>query len=914
MKTKLILLLALLALCCCGAWATVTQPTLTTDVDNPVYYTIKNFRSSKYAAYAGPTTQLSQVSSITKEALWYFVENSDGVYIVPAVDPTVKLVSNVSADATGAKWYLVENPHKSGYFCVTLSSTASSKCWDDNSSHTGVGYWQPSSTDNQGTSWIIESSATTLAEVIDYRRSQILPAINALPEVLKPSAKMTALNNAATDATFRAAVADFSANVTFLCRSGKYLEVGEAQGSFNSSKTDNAVIQLESVGDGTFYIKGYVSMKYMGDVAVSTAIQTEVTANIPYYIQTVTVNDVKYAVARPTKYSDSGWDAGYHYIHNGGSGCVGWDSSEANTQFTIETSDLPSGYCVVTYNIDLNDEVIVSESVRQATSSSSAVPSKYVNDYTSYSYDVAAIPNANSATIKATATVSGLPFTISTDYENATWYYMQLHSSWNYYVSTNEYAIAWASGSQSSNKYYWAFMGNPIQGFKIINRATGNSYYLTATDPATMSTTEKTWNLKKKDATHFGLWDAIKTYANGQSSTIKYWGSFDEGSTFWVTEVSADEIEFVDDIAKLESYSYGNGLGQYSFTGKYAGYHGNETSIISELKSAGYSAANLTIAGEMLEVTAINQPTGKFVRFYNAEDARYWGISASSGYTTTENDIANAGIFYINNISSENHILNYQNGLYTANSTCALSAAVGNLGGAVTFSESATRGKYYIYNGGYQVSWLNNDNGFHINRLSSLSDSNKPYGTWEILPVESLPVTISSVGYATFYAPVALEIPAEVTAYVATDKGDYISLTAIEGGIIPANTGVILAGDEGSYSFNITTGGSVGSNALTGTVAAIARPVDSYVLATGEHGVALYKDGATKIPGFKAYLAAPSGGSVKAFRFEDDETGINGCIPSIFESEDAAIYNMAGQRVSKLQKGVNIVNGKKVLF
>ena len=27
-----------------------------------------------------------------------------------------------------------------------------------------------------------------------------------------------------------------------------------------------------------------------------------------------------------------------------------------------------------------------------------------------------------------------------------------------------------------------------------------------------------------------------------------------------------------------------------------------------------------------------------------------------------------------------------------------------------------------------------------------------------------------------------------------------------------------------------------------------------------------------------------------------------------------SIYNLAGQRVSKMQKGINIVNGKKVLF
>ena len=31
------------------------------------------------------------------------------------------------------------------------------------------------------------------------------------------------------------------------------------------------------------------------------------------------------------------------------------------------------------------------------------------------------------------------------------------------------------------------------------------------------------------------------------------------------------------------------------------------------------------------------------------------------------------------------------------------------------------------------------------------------------------------------------------------------------------------------------------------------------------------------------------------------------------ETENAEIFNLAGQRLQKLQKGINIVNGKKVL-
>jgi hypothetical protein len=44
---------------------------------------------------------------------------------------------------------------------------------------------------------------------------------------------------------------------------------------------------------------------------------------------------------------------------------------------------------------------------------------------------------------------------------------------------------------------------------------------------------------------------------------------------------------------------------------------------------------------------------------------------------------------------------------------------------------------------------------------------------------------------------------------------------------------------------------------------------------------------------------------------EDDATSIESVAR---ETAPAAIYNLQGQRISKLQKGLNIVDGKKVMF
>ena len=158
MRKLLLLITALLTLGVSGAWADVTQPTLTTDANNPVYYTIKNFRSQNYATYTGASSQLSQESTPTDASLWYFVENGNGVSIVPDAAPTLKLATHSRATASGDVWYLVENPYNTGYFCVSLTSGATANCWDDQTSHTRIGFWQPASNDYEGTSWILEKA------------------------------------------------------------------------------------------------------------------------------------------------------------------------------------------------------------------------------------------------------------------------------------------------------------------------------------------------------------------------------------------------------------------------------------------------------------------------------------------------------------------------------------------------------------------------------------------------------------------------------------------------------------------------------------------------------------------------------------------------------------------------------------
>ena len=77
---------------------------------------------------------------------------------------------------------------------------------------------------------------------------------------------------------------------------------------------------------------------------------------------------------------------------------------------------------------------------------------------------------------------------------------------------------------------------------------------------------------------------------------------------------------------------------------------------------------------------------------------------------------------------------------------------------------------------------------------------------------------------------------------------------------------------------------------------------------------ALYKsEGATNIKAFRAYIDATTDAPVKMF-IDGIATGIEAIDNGQLTMDNEVIYNLAGQRVNKAQKGLFIVNGKKVLI
>ena len=183
-------------------------------------------------------------------------------------------------------------------------------------------------------------------------------------------------------------------------------------------------------------------------------------------------------------------------------------------------------------------------------------------------------------------------------------------------------------------------------------------------------------------------------------------------------------------------------------------------------------------------------------------------------------------------------------------------------------------------------------------------------------PTRALVAEITEAGYATLYiADTDMEIPEGVAAFAAVIDDSFLQLNAIEGKIA-AGEPVVLKGAAGLYNFKPTTDAvKADKNDLAGSSEDV-EAAGKYVLAKPEGKPAgFYLADKGTIKAGKAYLVANSntGSLVKAFFFdEEDATGIDNVNVNANLNE-GAIYNIAGQRVSKAQKGIYIINGKKVL-
>ncbi len=193
---------------------------------------------------------------------------------------------------------------------------------------------------------------------------------------------------------------------------------------------------------------------------------------------------------------------------------------------------------------------------------------------------------------------------------------------------------------------------------------------------------------------------------------------------------------------------------------------------------------------------------------------------------------------------------------------------------------------------------------------------------------EKVTISISSLGVGTYCSSEALDFSeTSLRAYIVSvfnPATGQVTMTRVEK--VPAYTGVIVKGAEGTCEIPVGEGNVFVANLLKGVTTPTVMNKEeggytNFILAQKNGNVGFYtvKDGST-LGANKAYLplptaALPSASSKLRILFEDDEDGEPTAILEIDddpEEQPAEIYNINGQRMESLQSGVNIVDGKKI--
>lgn len=185
-------------------------------------------------------------------------------------------------------------------------------------------------------------------------------------------------------------------------------------------------------------------------------------------------------------------------------------------------------------------------------------------------------------------------------------------------------------------------------------------------------------------------------------------------------------------------------------------------------------------------------------------------------------------------------------------------------------------------------------------------------------------ITIGTAKMATYSNTSAWKIPAGVQAYTAKYADNKIKLTEVTS-TVPANTGVVLYGNAGTYTANLTTTtATLADNDLASTANAAYTVVDNTTYAlvaekdalgnkTGKVCFGRLAEGSTVAQG-KAYLTISDSSAAKQLSIDinGETTGIN-AVENATETQNDVYYTLGGQRTVKPLKGLYIHNGKKYM-
>ena len=700
----------------------------------------------------------------------------------------------------------------------------------------------------------------------------------------------------------------------------------------------NSIWSLRHAGGVSFYMFNELNQVYMGAPSANCPL-TE-TPSVAYTFEII---DAANGVVEMKCNGET-----MHASNHSDDKLLNWDGDENASRWYIRTIDIAADIQTILNGLTEEDYADVPELGQYSTAAYNALVAARTNAKTVEEVE-AAIAAFNKAKNRPVYTISGTKDYIvgKSLYEDEG----NTNAKGNdcYFKTTNKYdKTMWWVFDQASTTV------GVTESVAVVNYATGNPIWgvenlkITETDPVITddgvflfysvgNNTPLHFQQDGSLLTRWGSYDA----ASGSAATFTYLGN-----TYELDQLTGEKI---DALAGLQAAYNSKALYADAVIGEGLGqYQGDKDAIVTALAAAETIGSKTLAEQATLNVSEINAATtalnnvagltinmpveGKYYRIQGACEASPANhyitghTNADGGRIALTAEADASTIFYFTN----GNLVAYQSGLVIGLSqshwTFASIDDNSHSASAIAFEASPrTVGAYLVKSANVYMHYKTFEGAAEIDRCSS--DGGHVNHDWYLTEVTELPVTISGVEHATFFAPVAVQVADGVTAHTVTiNAGGWADLNEIEGGVIPANTGVILTGAEGAYDFAITTADAFkGENLMTGTIAktlvAKAENTECYVLAVDEKdGLGMYAaakgDDRTKFynAGHKAYLAVSLANPAAYYSFRFEGEGTTGVENVEVENASNVIYDLAGRRVEAITApGIYIVNGKKVL-
>lgn len=393
---------------------------------------------------------------------------------------------------------------------------------------------------------------------------------------------------------------------------------------------------------------------------------------------------------------------------------------------------------------------------------------------------------------------------------------------------------------------------------------------------------------------------------------------------------------------------YGEGLGKYHFDQE--AWDLAKEAVANDFTIEGYHGLHNNLAPYL----KINKPVpGSFIRIKNNTGQKEIIITPSATtINTTANEETDQSIVYY---SPDKHLIGWTNGVAakrndSGNLTAVTSAAENatlESAANVDFGTVFTSGIYYMKNGpstnpnqgDSRYTYTNADN---LNNGGNFRGelTNGSGGYYFVLSeVTALPVAIHADGFGSVVSPVAFIAPSGCNTYVAKGNGNKIRFEEVdEGGTIPA----------GAHAFIKTT---ANTKVYVGIASDDIDPAEAHISLTGSHLIKEYESNdSTNIyakvevpqqsgisladldepikmvkltPDANGKVTTPAGAAVMSVSSDLYDTDVLELDPeSVFTTSISgisadkgmnAIYDLQGRRLATPVRGVNIINGRKVI-